>query len=115
MQGKIDPSGGVDPAALRTVGELNSPTNEWDPTPSADGLTLYFYTEREGAPSGGRIFVTRRASLTATWDAPVPLGDIPQPAEGWVAPGYLSTDNCRLYYYVCADGVTADLWMARRR
>jgi hypothetical protein len=115
LRARVNATGGVDSQGVFELGELNTDAYEYSPTLSPDGRTLYFYSEREGRPSGGRIFVTRRASTTANWEAPVPLPDIPQPAAGWVGPGYVSTDNCRLYYYVSNDSFTADLWMARRR
>jgi hypothetical protein len=110
---EIDDTGA--PGEFTPVSGVNSPSLEYDPTPSADGLTLYFYSE-VGSPDGqGRVFVSHRATLDDPFGAPAPVPEIERPPNGWVAPGALSVDGCRLYYQAAkeVDGPT-DLFVASR-
>jgi hypothetical protein len=115
LRAQVDALGGINPQALAEIPEVNTTAAEFDPVLSANGLTLYFYSEREAPGAGGRIFVTHRASTNALWGPPEPLPEIAKPPDGWVGPGWISGDNCRLYYYESLDAFTADLWTARRR
>jgi hypothetical protein len=85
-------------------------------------LALYFSSDRNGADHL-QVFVSRRPSVDAPWGQPTLVPEIPQPPlpNGWVSPGYLSTDGCRLYYYAAVEiggpavvGGAADLWVATR-
>jgi hypothetical protein len=103
------------PGAFEPVARLNSPGVELDPTPSADGLSIYFYSDRSDKPDLGRIFVTHRATLDAEFDVPTPVDGIEKPKNGFISPGFISVDNCRLYYYAATDlGTPADLFVASR-
>lgn len=82
--------------APQLVTELESSFEEFDPAPSADGLTMYFRSSRPGGPGGTDIFVATRASLAD------PFGNIavvPNVNDVTVdGPSYLSVDQCRLYF-----------------
>lgn len=80
------------------VAELNAPAVDTDPTFSADGLVVYFYSERGRALYNGSIYRATRTTTSGTFDAPSEVTDIPR-GNGWRAPGTLSPDNCRLYFY----------------
>ncbi len=109
----VDPTGALVGPRTR-ISSANIVEDELDPTPSADGLTLYFYSEKE-ARLHGRIFVTHRTSLTAPFNEAQPVPEIPRPADGWVGVGHLSRDNCRLYgYQVLQTGDNANMFVARR-
>jgi hypothetical protein len=99
---------------LTQVDGVNSPSIESVPTPSADGLTLYFSSDREESRHG-RIFVAHRLSPTTGFASPTPVDEIVRPVNGSVSPGYLSDDQCRLYYFsVESIGAPADLYVATR-
>jgi hypothetical protein len=109
----LDPTGAaVSPQPLANV---NSNTFDGAPTPSADGLTLYLYSERNLPPDKGRVFVARRASVNDPFGTPTLVDELQPPDGGWVSPGYLSADACRLYFYK-ADSPrgNADLFVASR-
>jgi hypothetical protein len=113
-QGDVDGTGNVgNPRPLG--GGINTADVEMDPTPSTDGLTLYFYSEHGLPVDHGRVFVATRASTDADFGAPKLVSEIAVPAEGWVSPSFLSTDRCRLYFYKAetADG-NADMFVATR-
>jgi hypothetical protein len=114
IRANLDPRGGIVATTLAEVPEVNTDAHEFDPFLSPDGLALYFTSEREGTPSGGRIFVARRPTPTSAFGPPQPLAEIAQPAGGWVGMGSLSPDNCRLYYYSSTNGIECDLYVARR-
>src|SRR5919112_148592 len=60
------------PVNLGTV--VNSPFIDFTPEISPDGLSLYFGSDRPGGQSPAPdIWVSRRASLDASWGAPVNL------------------------------------------
>jgi hypothetical protein len=115
LRADVDALGSINAQTLAAIPEVNTTAAEFDPVLSANGLTLYLYSEREAPGSGGRIFVTHRASTNALWAPPEPLPEIAKPPDGWVGPGWISKDNCRLYYYESRDSFTADLWTVRRR
>jgi hypothetical protein len=53
------------------LGELNTSDNEGDPSMTADGLEIYFASNRQGLFS--KIFVATRASVSDPFGAPIPL------------------------------------------
>jgi Tol biopolymer transport system component len=91
----------------------NSSSSEYAPTLSADELILYFGSGRKESPAQGNqdIWMTRRASRTATFDPPVNVRELNTAAEEW--PSWLSPDGCRLYFTrVGATG--RKMWVAER-
>jgi hypothetical protein len=94
----LNPTGGVTGAPAAIPG-VNSESIESDPTPSSDALELYFYSERGAEFGKGRIFVARRTAPGTVFGAPTAVTEIVKPVDGYTAPGYLSGDGCRLYYY----------------
>jgi Tol biopolymer transport system component len=103
------------------VPNINSSYEEFNASISADGLSLYFISNRPGGvgPTGGLvgfdIWVTTRASIDDDWGEPVNLGaTINTPAgEGGVS---ISYDGLSLYFDTSQSGTTAinDLWVATR-
>jgi hypothetical protein len=103
------------------VPNINSSYNEFNASISADGLSLYFISNRPGGigPTGGLvgfdIWVTTRASIDDDWGEPVNLGaTINTPAgEGGVS---ISYDGLSLYFDTSQSGTIAinDLWVATR-
>jgi hypothetical protein len=91
---------------------LNSPANDLHATPSADGLTLYFASQRSGRY---QLFKSTRVSLTAAFGPPVrmPLFDT---ADGHSMFPYLSPDGTELYFMrqTGTDRSARDIWVSYR-
>jgi hypothetical protein len=76
---------------------------------SADGLTIYFASDRRGEP---HVFTAQRASIGAPFGAIVsPVSELDSAVAD--IPGWLSRDNCRLYFSSERAG-TSDLFLATR-
>jgi hypothetical protein len=61
-------------AVASTSTELNTPFNDGCPIQSPDGLSLYMASNRPGGLGGQDIWVARRTSRDARWEAPENLG-----------------------------------------
>jgi hypothetical protein len=58
-----------------TVNGVNSSTWEnRDPSISADGLVLFFISDRDGGSGGTDLWMTRRSTIDSPWSEPVNLG-----------------------------------------
>jgi WD40-like Beta Propeller Repeat len=55
--------------------EVNTPALDGCPIQSPDGLSLYIASNRPGGKGGLDIWVATRSSATASWGAPVNLGE----------------------------------------
>ncbi len=53
---------------------INTEYQEWGPTMSPDGLTLMFHSDRPGGQGGFDIWMTKRKTPTAAFEAPINLG-----------------------------------------
>jgi Tol biopolymer transport system component len=53
---------------------INTSANEYSPSLSRDGLTLFFASNRSGGLGGADIWMSTRSSIASTWGAPVNLG-----------------------------------------
>jgi hypothetical protein len=87
------------------LSSINTPHEEHFPTPTADGLTLYYASER---PDGGAeglwdIWMTARVSRDAEWQPPVDVHELSTSAEEF--PTWISADNCRMYFTRTESGV----------
>lgn len=93
------------------VGELNLPDfSEGDPVLSADGLTIFFTSYRDGSSD---IFVATRSTRDDGFGAPVSLAEVNTDDLEW--PVWLSDDNCRLVFSSNRPGAgNYDLWIAER-
>jgi hypothetical protein len=94
------------------VSELDSEQQEWLPTPSADGLTIYFASKRSGGAGDFDIWVAHRGRVDAAFDQPTPVLELDTPALE--APGFLSPDLCRLYFHRASGPGKSDLFVAER-
>lgn len=83
-------------AAPSRVSELSSPSADWQPQPSEDGLTILFASDRAGGAGKLDLWVARRASTSVPFEAPVPLAEINSPAVEQA--GWLSADGCRIWF-----------------
>jgi hypothetical protein len=93
---------------------VNSSYDDFSEDISADGLELYFGSNRPGG-SGYDIWVAKRATIEDAWTTPVNLG--PQvnssAAEGCPA---ISDDGLELYFWSTRPGGygSYDIWVSRR-
>jgi len=94
---------------------VNSASDDWCPSISADGLELYFSSNRPGGSGTWDIWTASRATVNDTWGSPVNLGaSINTEAEDcWPS---LSPDGLVLFFTSNRSGGQGswDLYMARR-
>jgi hypothetical protein len=103
------PSGALD--APQHVDELASASDDQAPVISADGLTVYFASSgRPGDVGDFDIWEAHRASTSDPFSAPTlsPLSTTDGDLPGWLSP-----DNCRLYFYRNTSG-DSNIWVASR-
>jgi hypothetical protein len=99
---------------------INTPGFEGKPALSADGLELYFVSDRPGAlggPGDQDIYVTRRASVNGSW---IPPERVPPPISSAffdITPT-ISLDGLALYFGSNRPGPFSppwpDLWVSHR-
>lgn len=101
---------------------INTAARELGPNLSADGLSLYFSSTRDGGFGGNDLYVATRESLSDPWGTPVNLGPVVNSVVDDVSP-CLSADGLSLYFSdwdqtgvpARPGGVgQADLWVSRR-
>jgi hypothetical protein len=97
---------------------VNSGFIDSDPYVSADGLSLYFYSDRSHTVNGiGDLWVTTRASVLDPWGPPVSLGPtVNSPSSRNAAP-CISSDGLELYFMrvpTNTDAMYGTLWVTRR-
>ncbi len=101
---------------------INTAARELGPNISADGLSLYFSSTRDGGAGGNDLYVATRESLWAPWGTPVNLGPVVNSAVDDVSP-CISADGLSLYFSdwdqtgipARPGGIgQADLWVSRR-
>ncbi|MCX5644112.1 MAG: ankyrin repeat domain-containing protein [Phycisphaerae bacterium] len=76
---------------------INSPAFEGAPCVSADGLELYFMSNRPGGCGGYDLWVSERATRSDAWGAPVNLGPKVNSAAAENKPS-ISADSLSLYF-----------------
>lgn len=97
---------------------VNSEGQEGSPNISADGLELYFNSNRDGGEGGNDIWVSKRATTDDEWGEAVNLGPIVNSAANEVAPS-ISADGLAIYFCDWGNprpgglGET-DLWVTTR-
>ena len=98
---------------------INSAQTEGSPRVSADGLELYFNSNRPGGHGGADIWVATRPTVEAEWGEAVNLGPLVNSSANEIAPA-ISADGLELYFadYIAnrPGGIgKSDLWVTRRR
>ncbi len=95
---------------------VNTSSEEFNASISADGLSLYFISNRPGGVGGRDIWVATRATTDDDWGEPVNLGPtINTPAGEWGVS--ISYDGLSLYFDTRQSGTSSainDLWVATR-
>lgn len=82
-------------ATVENVGPpVNTSYKDSGPAISADGLTLFFDSDRPGGSGGSDIWVTMRTAKSEPWGTPVNLGSI------------VNTSSYDAYPSISADGLT---------
>ena len=92
---------------------VNSSASESSPSISADGLALYFSSNRPGGSGGTDLWVTTRATTDDDWEEPVNLG--PGINSIWSDTGTsVTADMSVLYFASSRDGGYGgrDIWQA---
>jgi hypothetical protein len=88
-----------EPVNLTPVIPVLDPMTDMIASFSADGLEMYLSSLRPGAYGYGDIWVSRRDSTAADWNAPEHLGlPVNSPDAQWTDPGNLSADGLELYF-----------------
>jgi hypothetical protein len=115
--GKTDPWG----PPVELAPPVNSECKQDCPCISADGLSLYFMSDRPGGgnnPSNSDIFVTTRTTKDGPWGEPVKLGPTVNSDQYEYTP-FISPDGLSLFFargyskahiHVCRRRTTADPW-----
>jgi Tol biopolymer transport system component len=101
-------------AAPLPIAELNSPSNDFAPQPSEDGLTLLMTSDRAGGKGSFDLYLARRASTALPWSAPEPIAELN--TANFESGGWLSDDGCRITFSSDRDAPTVrhSLWYAER-
>jgi len=94
---------------------VNSSANDGDPAISADGLKLYFTSDRPGGQGDSDLWKCTRASLGESFGQPVNLGAAVNSSANDGGPA-LSADGLTLVFFSTRPGGfgTYDLWMCTR-
>jgi len=100
-------------ASTERLASLAGAGRDTAPVLSSDGLTLYFYSERQTAPGTGTIWVAHRDTPGGTFGAPSRVEDLAVDGA-YTFPGSVSVDGCRLYFSSNREGGHGDLYVAER-
>ena len=76
---------------------FDSPSWELSPKTSADGLSLYFTSDRSGGYGSGDLWVATRETLDDDWDTPTNLGTTFN-TSSWDEGPCISADELELYF-----------------
>ena len=79
---------------------------------SADGLLLYFSSDRPGGFGYNDLYVSRRITVEDEWDTPVNLGPTVNSTSIDLSP-WVSTDGLWLFFVSYRSGL-GDLWVSTR-
>lgn len=97
------------------VVELNSPEADVEPFVAADGLTIYFASDRPGGAGGLDVYVATRPEVTAPWRELKRLdGMVNTPA--WETRYAISSEGLTAYLSTARPGGLgeSDIWFATR-
>jgi len=92
-------------------------SSAWDSVPdiSADGLSLYFGSDRSGGSGSYDLWIATRATIADDWGAPVNLGPTVN-SSAWELDPSLSSDGLSLYFMSTRPGGSGgrDTWVTTR-
>jgi hypothetical protein len=94
---------------------VNSPSDEWTQSSSADGLELYFMSNRPGGTGGWDLWRSTRVTVQASWDSPVNLGSTVNSSYDDANPS-ISADGLCLFFFSLRPGGygNRDIWVTTR-
>jgi len=94
---------------------VNIEAHDFSPSISADGLALYFASERPGGSGGFDIWVTMRETIQDPWGEPANLGPIVNTSSVDFLPS-ISADGLALFFTRLKDfsSEDSDFWVTRR-
>lgn len=94
---------------------VNSSYNDASPDISADGLSLFFQSERPGGSGEWDLWMARREKKDDDWGTPVNLGLTVNSSTSDQTP-HISGDSLSLYFFSIRPGGSgwADLWVTTR-
>jgi hypothetical protein len=93
------------------VSELHGPTNDTDPVLSADGLTMFWGSDRPGGTGDVDVWQAQRATPSGVFGQLAPITSVN--TAGFDSPSDISADGCRLYITSTRGGRTG-IYMATR-
>lgn len=86
------------------VSELHGPTNDTDPVLSADGLTMFWGSDRPGGMGDVDVWQAQRTTPSGVFGELVPITSVN--TAGFDSPSDISADGCRLYITSTRGGRT---------
>jgi hypothetical protein len=94
---------------------VNGPDSDRSADISADGLTLFFDSDRPGGSGNWDLWMSARASIFDPWEPPVNLGPTVSTSSAEAAPS-ISADGLTLFFESNRPGGSGgwDLWMSAR-
>ena len=97
--------------ALNLGSTVNGARGDHCPDISADGLSLFFTSQRSGGYGNWDLFVTRRTTIDGDWGTPAILGSTVN-SSAWEGSSSISADGSTLFFWSDrSDGHGADdLW-----
>lgn len=98
-------------ANVAAITELSTNATDYLPTLSADKLTVYLSSTRPGGKGSYDIWTAHRSTTSDGFPAPRLVPELNSSATDWV--GWLSPDNCRIYFSSTVAG-TQDIYVATR-
>ena len=95
--------------------KVNSPSLDYFPSISADGLSLFFYSARGGGRGQGDIWVATRSSVTSSWNNATNLGSAINSPQDEASP-HISSDGLSLIFASNRPGGRGnyDLYISKR-
>jgi len=91
---------------------VNSSYRDNTPSISADGLELYFASDRSGGYGKYDLWVTTRPTTDDSWGTPANLGPVVN-SNNWEVSPDISADGLSLYFDAGPD-VRRDIWVTQR-
>ena len=94
---------------------VNSPSTEFGPAISRDGLSLYISSNRPGGLGGFDLWVSQRASVNDPWGPPANLGPDANSGFDEILPAF-SPDGHLMFFSTNRPGGIGDfdIWVSRR-
>jgi Tol biopolymer transport system component len=96
---------------VAAITALSSNVDDYLPTLSADKLTIYLSSTRPGGQGSFDIWTAHRSTISDGFPAPTLVPELNSSAAEYV--GWLSPDNCRIYFTSDRAG-TYDIYIATR-